>query len=146
MHRSQAGQSLTEFALLLPLLVLVLLGVVEVARIYESYVTITNAAREGARYGIEHPTITGDCATDKTIKYRTCQEAANSDITLTSGDITVSCPDASGGDCSAAATGTRITVTVNYTYSFLTTYLFGVGQMTISNYATMAITNGLASP
>lgn len=131
-----SGQSLTEFALMLPLLIVVLLGVLEVAHIYQAYVTITNAAREGARYGITDPTDTSG------IKSRTMQEAS-SEIVLNADDISISCPDATGGNCANATTGTRITITVRYVYDFITTYLFGVGQMTISNYATMAITNGV---
>jgi Flp pilus assembly protein TadG len=45
------GQSLVEFALVLvPLLVLVL-GIIQFGLIFNSYVTVTNAAREGARSG-----------------------------------------------------------------------------------------------
>jgi Flp pilus assembly protein TadG len=45
------GQSLVEFALVLvPLLVLVL-GIIQFGLIFNSYVTMTNAAREGARSG-----------------------------------------------------------------------------------------------
>jgi Flp pilus assembly protein TadG len=48
---SSRGQSLVEFALVLvPLLVLVL-GIIQFGLIFNSYVTMTNAAREGARSG-----------------------------------------------------------------------------------------------
>ncbi len=46
------GQSLTEFALILPLLLLVLLGIVEFARILQAYITVQHAARTGARYAV----------------------------------------------------------------------------------------------
>lgn len=45
------GQSLVEFALVVPLLLLLLLGIVQFGFIFNSYVTLTNAAREGAREG-----------------------------------------------------------------------------------------------
>lgn len=38
-----------EFALVLPLLIILLMGIFEFGRIFSSYVMITNAAREGAR-------------------------------------------------------------------------------------------------
>ena len=47
--RHHAGQSLVEFALILPLFVLFLIGVFELGRAFFSYIAITNAAREGAR-------------------------------------------------------------------------------------------------
>ena len=52
---SQKGQDLVEFALLLPLLLAMFLGIMEFGIIILSYNTIANAAREGARYAIIHP-------------------------------------------------------------------------------------------
>jgi Flp pilus assembly protein TadG len=43
------GQSLVEFALILPLFVLFIIGVFELGRAFFSYIAITNSAREGAR-------------------------------------------------------------------------------------------------
>jgi Flp pilus assembly protein TadG len=45
------GQSLVEFALILIPLFLILLGIIQFGFIFNSYVTMTNAAREGARIG-----------------------------------------------------------------------------------------------
>lgn len=45
------AQTIVEFALILPLLLLVLLGVIEFGRILFIYVTVTSTSREGARYG-----------------------------------------------------------------------------------------------
>ncbi len=45
------GQTLVEMALVLPLLLMLLWGVVEFGRISHAYLTITHAAREGARMG-----------------------------------------------------------------------------------------------
>jgi Flp pilus assembly protein TadG len=45
------GQDLVEFGLSLPLLALLLFGIIESGLIFHSLNTITNAAREGARYG-----------------------------------------------------------------------------------------------
>jgi hypothetical protein len=44
-----AGQSMVEFALILPLLVLFLVGIFDLGRAFFSYIAITNAAREGTR-------------------------------------------------------------------------------------------------
>ncbi len=45
------GQSLVEFSLVLVPLLMLILGVVQFGLIFNSYVTMTNAAREGARSG-----------------------------------------------------------------------------------------------
>jgi Flp pilus assembly protein TadG len=49
--RGCEGQSLVEFSLVLTPLMLILLGIIQFGFIFNSYVTMTNAAREGAREG-----------------------------------------------------------------------------------------------
>jgi Flp pilus assembly protein TadG len=55
-HRQ--GQGLVEFALLLPILVLVVFGVLELGRAFFAFIAITNAAREGARVYTFRPDVT----------------------------------------------------------------------------------------
>ncbi len=54
-RRRLNGQGLVEFALILPILLLVIIGTIEFARIFIIYTTVSNAAREGARYGMVSP-------------------------------------------------------------------------------------------
>jgi Flp pilus assembly protein TadG len=51
----QRGQSLTEFALTMPLLLALLVGIVMLAWVGFSYVSITSAARMGARHMVSNP-------------------------------------------------------------------------------------------
>jgi hypothetical protein len=51
-HRTRRGQTLVEFALTLPILLLLLFGIIEFGRIFQAWVTIQNAAREAARFAI----------------------------------------------------------------------------------------------
>lgn len=44
------GQSLAEFALTLPILLILIFGVIEFGRLFQAWVTIQNAARSAARY------------------------------------------------------------------------------------------------
>lgn len=55
-RKHEYGTSLIEVALVLPLLLLVLAGVVDLGRGYHTYITVINAAREGARVGVDYPT------------------------------------------------------------------------------------------
>jgi Flp pilus assembly protein TadG len=48
---AQRGQSLVEFALVMMPLFIILLGIIQFGFIFNAYVTITNASREGARLG-----------------------------------------------------------------------------------------------
>jgi Flp pilus assembly protein TadG len=47
---SKRGQSLAEFALILPVLVLLMLGAIDFGRVFFAYISVTNAARNGADY------------------------------------------------------------------------------------------------
>lgn len=46
------GQSLVEFAIILPILLLLILGVFDLGRVIYYYSAISSAAREGARFGV----------------------------------------------------------------------------------------------
>lgn len=87
-HKRERGQALAEFAMITPLLVILVFGFVDLARVYHSWVTIQGAAREAARYGV---TGREDCpiASDdrvSCIEYNAEQRAeqlANTDTDLT---------------------------------------------------------------
>jgi hypothetical protein len=49
------GQSLVEFALILPLLALLFLGAVDLTRAFYTYIGLQNASREAARVVIDFP-------------------------------------------------------------------------------------------
>jgi len=51
---SEKGQSAVEFALVLPLLLVLLLGIIEFGWFLNAKITITGAAREGARHYAIH--------------------------------------------------------------------------------------------
>lgn len=48
----ERGQDLVEYALVLPLFLFLALSIIELSLLFFSYVTVSNAAREGARAGI----------------------------------------------------------------------------------------------
>jgi Flp pilus assembly protein TadG len=48
-RRGESGQGLVEMAILLPLLLVLVVGVVEVASGINTYITVVNSARDGAR-------------------------------------------------------------------------------------------------
>jgi len=60
MKRNARGQSLVEFALLLPILMLIVVVLVDLGRAVYYYSVVHNAAREGARYGIVHYNLSRD--------------------------------------------------------------------------------------
>jgi Flp pilus assembly protein TadG len=123
-RRSARGQSLVELALTLPLLLIILLGVVDLGRVYFSYMTVINAAREGARYGAANPN-------DSTGAINHAQnEATGSGITLTS--VTMSCPN-------GCTQGNPFRATVSYSFQLMTTYIFGGTTIPLQAFTEMEI-------
>lgn len=55
LRASDQGQELVEFALILPLLLLLLFGIMEFGVVVFTYNTLANVGREVARYGAVHP-------------------------------------------------------------------------------------------
>jgi Flp pilus assembly protein TadG len=112
--RGQRGAAMIEFAIVLPVLVILLLGTVEFSLLLYNKAMITNASREGARAGIvyDEPRLTEAAITTVVNNY--CQGHL---ITFGSATpVTDAVPDT----CPAAAgLGASITVTVDYQYDWL---------------------------
>jgi Flp pilus assembly protein TadG len=110
------GQALVEFAIVLPVFLLVLFGLIEFGYMLYSQMTVSNAAREAARAAVVDP----DACTIPQLADATARGAATG---LTGNFISVSVsPIAS---CATAPQGTPVNVTVNYTYHTFFPLFFG---------------------
>lgn len=54
--RSERASTLVELTLILPVFLLLLLGAVDLGRGFRTYLALTSAAQEGARWLTTHPT------------------------------------------------------------------------------------------
>ena len=54
MLKRQKGQGMVEFALILPVLLLIILAIIETALIFQGYLTVQHAAREAARWAVTY--------------------------------------------------------------------------------------------
>lgn len=101
------GAAAVEFALVFPILVLILIGIVEYGSVFNTQLMLTSAAREGART----MAVTGDAASA-----RAAAVDAAIGLPLTAANVIVSATS-----CTAA---TNVTVTIDYDKPYLTG-LFG---------------------
>lgn len=107
LRKSSRGQSIIEFAIVLPVLLLLVMGVIDFGRVYFAYVSVTNGARNGAEHASH-----GVGAVADTDAIREAVLADTSDLLNTSEtnpQVTVT----TGTD---AYGGVYADVTVNYTY------------------------------
>ncbi len=115
------GQGLVEFALIIPLLALILMGVFDLGRGIYAYNVVASAAREGARYGITNPTNTTGIQS---------QALANT-VALDPSQLNVT--SACSPDCNPSSS---MKVTVTYTFQPVTLFfsnisMTGMSTMTI---------------
>ena len=81
-RRRNRGQSLVEFALVLPLMLFLLAMAIDFGRLFYTYVAVENAAKEGAIYGAQNPICATDanavlCPDPQNVEWRVLNEAAN---------------------------------------------------------------------
>jgi len=138
MLRHNRGQSMVEFALILPLFVLIVIGVFDLGRAFFGSITITNAAREGARYGTLHVT------DPQGICNATLNEAASSGIVLSYNDVTITCSAqstclSSGTSIGGCYRNQPLRVTVNYLYDDMVLGFFFPSGISMSRHVEMLV-------
>ena len=115
------GQAVVEFALILPVFLLLLVIAVDFGRLFFSHIQIHNAAREAAAFAARQPTNNVEIAGAADRETNSQGQAGESTISLT----TV-CANALGAPiaCSAATGGTgagnTVTVSLSEPFTFLT--------------------------
>ena len=140
-YRQEDGAALVEFALILPVFMILVLGTFSGGIAYNTKQSITSAAREGSRYGATLPLA---------VDYPSCAPSANpvatapyTNFVRCVSDLTVS---ASSGELAAGSSGRYVCVSIlsyDSVSGILTTssYATDVGASTNDCYTT----NGLAS-
>jgi len=98
------GAAAVEFALCLPLLLLLVFGIIDFGRMLNAQLTLTQAAREGVQLAAEGYS---------NAVVATRAQAAAPALSGVSVTVTASCPPGAGPAANAE-------VTVNYTFSFIT--------------------------
>jgi Flp pilus assembly protein TadG len=126
--RRREGQSLVEFAVVLPIFLLLLAGLVDFGLGLYSQMTIINASREGARLGIVELGVPGADinAAKQKVKDRVDEMANGLDV-----DTTVTCTP-------TCASGNPVVVQVDYPYRLIWPLAFG-NSLNLSSTTQMRI-------
>lgn len=124
--KNEKGQSLVEFAVILPILLLILMGIAEFGMMINSYLTIENASREGARRGI-----VGSSDTD--IENSVIATSPNLNVS----DLTISITPSEGSRHS----GDSLTVSLTYKYHLTVPIISGLVSdgVTLNSQTTMRV-------
>jgi len=102
--RNEQGQTMTEFALVLPVLALILFAVIQFGIVFNNYITLTDATRAGARKAAVS-------RQDPNRNSAVISAVRNSASDLTSTKLSVSPPSSTWDP------GADVTVTASYPYS-----------------------------
>src|SRR5688572_217714 len=92
--RSERGAVVVEFALLLPVLLMIVVGTIEFGRVYSQFQVFSGAAREGARCAAVQATPFRDCEVQDRIDSGATpyQPAEDATVSLTCDDTTIGDP------------------------------------------------------
>jgi Flp pilus assembly protein TadG len=127
---NEKGQAAVELAVILPLLLLIALGCLDLGRAIAVWITLANGAREGARYASLYPKqnaqIISEAMTDIL--------AEGLDVSKLHVDVTSLTANRLGGE--------PITVTTRYTFTLVSTQLFGTHSLPIRASTQMVIVAG----
>ncbi len=123
------GQALVEFAMVLPIFLLILSGICDFGFMLYNRMTVINSAREGARAAAM---VTDATTIVSLAKGASSGSAANGGLTVTPGNVEVKCLQTSLHadppatiDCGIAKAGDSVSVKVNYTYHTFFPLSFG---------------------
>jgi TadE-like protein len=122
--RVRRAAAMTEFALMLPFLAFLLVVCVDFCRLFYHDQTIVNCARNGAAYESDPASPLRSVYAD--YKAAALADGKDLDPPLTASNVT------------AAVSGADVTVTVNYQFPMITSYL-GFSSVNLSKSVTMRI-------
>jgi Flp pilus assembly protein TadG len=136
-HDPQAGVALVEFALVLPILLLLLLGMLDFGKAFNYWIDQTHLANEGARWAVVNKNPGTGTLQEYIRDQATTPELRNGGTSSVPGPVQVCISFPNG----ASTVGDPVLVTVSATYNWLP-FLgdrVGVAQTTISGSSTMRL-------
>ena len=140
LHRNEHGQTLVEFALIVPIFILVLMGIFDLGRAVYAYNTISNASREGIRVAIVDQSAAA--IRDEVVSQTPGLGVAPADV-----DVTFRMPGSAAVCVSPIAIACEIEVVVNYDYQAATPLIGNiVGTISMASTSRAPVERSYESP
>lgn len=149
--RHGLGQALVEFALVLPIFLLIFFGIIDGGRLILAYNTASNAARNGARVAIVNQSTSGTntCDTTAATAWSTgCAVSSGVGASIAPADVTVAYRDPTDTTaCASLSIGCVAVVTVNAQWQPLTPIIGQIiGPITVSSTSKIPIERVCSNP
>ena len=150
-RRPRPGQALVEFALVLPVFLLIVFGVLDAGRLIVTYNTVSNAARNAARVAIVNQSTAGTSTCDTTSPTAWsvgCAVASGVGATILPADVTVTYRDPTDtGPCASMAIGCIAVVTVSGQWRPITPIIGQIlGPMSVSSTSKIPVERVCSNP
>ena len=126
-RKGERGSELIEFALVFPMLLMVVLAIVDFGFLFQRYEVVTNAAREGARVAVLPGYITSDIQ-DRVTSYATAGGLP------TAPTVSIAATTITAGPSTWPAT----TVNVSYSHQYL--FLGGIASWFGGSFSSVTLT------
>jgi Flp pilus assembly protein TadG len=145
--RGEGGAVAVEFAIILPILVLLVFGIIDFGHAWYIKQIVTNASREGARYGTRYTGSTASTLTPSISDYILNTSAENGDKggldlkdQLQGCNPTVPTPTGLGYTNATPGNSLYVTVTATKTWWIVNRFVPGLGETkTVSSTTCMAV-------
>jgi Flp pilus assembly protein TadG len=150
-HRRTPAQALVEFALVLPVFLLIVFGIFDAGRLVFTYNEVSNAARNAARVAIVNQSTSGTDTCDTTAATAWsvgCAVASGVGASIAAADVTVTYRDPTDtATCTAPAIGCIAVVTVVGRWQPLTPILGQIiGPMSVTSTSKIPIERVCTNP
>lgn len=148
LSESPRGQSLVELALMLPILLMLVGGAMDLGRAYAATISLEGAAREGALYAARNPECAEDnggaCIDPRTVRWQVEKELSGVELSdfvaacYAIGTIDFSGPGKALADCED---GDHYRVTVASEFTLITPFISAIitGPINLSSTATSVV-------
>lgn len=134
--RVAPGQGLVEFALMLPIFMLLVIGAVDFGMAFYTKVVLTNSAREGANYMVYHR-LAGMANSFQATKEHVVKEGSSLGFTIDTANIQVTCL-VGGTENLACPSRSTVVVTVTHNMPLILDVIFH-GPLQLRSEARMLI-------